>query len=317
MGRCASAVVVAALVVTGCAAEPPQSEAPAPEAAAPATAGDDVRAFAIGRWSAMALRDRALRFPNDASIFGMGRTSEEVATLLAAEGLPTHELRLSVQPLLVRAGERVLLFDAGTGGNMGEGSGTLLSSLASAGLSPGSVTDVFVSHAHGDHVGGLVTADGALAFPNAVIHIASPEWAFLREMDEATAAAVVIPRHTAFVSALAPKVADFAPGSELIPGVVTAVDIRGHSPGHSGYLITSGDDSLLYIGDAMHHVVVSVQRPDWPNQFDGDRTLAAASRSELLATSVERAQRIHAVHFPFPGVGRFERRGGGFVWVPE
>ncbi|HEX7049339.1 MAG TPA: MBL fold metallo-hydrolase [Longimicrobiales bacterium] len=274
---------------------------------------DNVETFAIGDLSATALRDGTLVIPNDNEVFGVGRSPEEVATLLAAAGLPADELHLSVQPLLVKTATRVLLFDTGAGSNMGPSAGRLPASLAAAGIDPDDITDVFISHAHGDHVGGLLNAQGALAFPNARIHISSPEWAFLKGMDAGTAAGP----HAALVSAMAPKVIEFTPGANIIPGVVEAVEIRGHTSGHSGYLITSGGESLLYIGDAMHHFVVSVQKPAWANSFDTDVRTAEASRAELLARSAASGQRIYAVHFPFPGLGEIERRADGFIWVPE
>lgn len=110
---------------------------------------------------------------------------------------------------------------------------------------------------------------------------------------------------------------EFKPGTEILPGVVKAVEIRGHTPGHSGYLITSGSSSLLYMGDALHHFVVSVQKPEWTIAFDTDAPTSQASRTELLARSAESGQRIYGVHFPFPGVGKIERRDQGYVWVPE
>ncbi|HKR36572.1 MAG TPA: MBL fold metallo-hydrolase, partial [Steroidobacteraceae bacterium] len=93
--------------------------------------------------------------------------------------------------------------------------------------------------------------------------------------------------------------------------------IKGHTPGHSGYLITSGRNSLLYVGDAVHHFVVSLRKPDWPNGFDGDAATAAASRSALLADAAKSGQLLYAVHFPFPGLGKVQRQGEGYVWVAK
>ena len=114
-----------------------------------------------------------------------------------------------------------------------------------------------------------------------------------------------------------PKVAAIAPGAALSPGVVKAVDIMGHTPGHSGSLITSGTDSLLYVGDMVHHYVVSVQKPDWTIAYDHDAPTAQASRAAVIAQSAASGQRIYAVHFPFPGVGKFAKRGEEYVWVAE
>src|SRR5262249_32304912 len=148
-----------------------------------------------------------------------------------------------------------------------------------AGVDPASVTDIFISHLHGDHISGLVNAQGALAFPNATIHFSKPEWKFLTTMPVDVAKQVGIADRDALVATLKPKVDAFTPGAELVPGVVKAVDIKGHTPGHSGYKITSGNDSLLYVGDAVHHYIISVQKPDWPMAFDADQATGAKSRA--------------------------------------
>ena len=319
-------ILVAAAGLAGCTREADKSEPPADATAsppavqsppAPAAQSEAVKTFRIGDLTATALRDGALEFPNDNKIFGVGHTPAEVASVLGAAGAPTDVLHLSVQPLLVRTTDRVLLFDTGAGTNFGPSAGRLIAALADAGVDPQSVTDIFISHVHGDHVGGLVDAAGALVIPAAAIHLSVPEAAFLNGMNAETAKNVGIAQYDAFVSAVTPKVATFAPDSEILPGLVKAVEIKGHTPGHSGYLITSGESSLLYVGDAMHHYVVSLQKPDWANGFDGDPDVAAASRIALLAQSAASGQRLYVVHFPFPGIGKIERRGGGFVWVPE
>ena len=152
-----------------------------------------------------------------------------------------------------------------------------------------------------------MNAEGKLAFPNATIHLSKPEWTHMAGQDQ----------YKALNAAMQPKVDAFAPGAELVPGVVTAVEIKGHTPGHSGYRITSGADTLLYVGDSMHHYVVSVQKPEWTIAFDGDSATASKSRADLIAQSAASGQRIYAVHFPFPGVGKFEKRADGIVWVAE
>ena len=277
------------------------AEAPAPAVAAFA-ASENVSPFAIGSLQAASLRDAAFAPANDNNTLAINVTKAEVDALLTAEGLATDALELSVQPLIVRTPDRVLLFDTGNGP-----SAMLSASMATAGVEQGEVTDVFISHSHGDHVNGLVDADGARAFPNADIHISVNEWAAMQANAQLTA----------LVTAITPRVVAFEPGSERVPGTVTAVDIQGHTPGHSGYLITSGEASLLYIGDTMHHWVISVQRPDWTIAFDGDAPLAQESRKAVLASAAGSGQRVYSVHFPFPGLGTFEDRGGTFVWVAE
>jgi glyoxylase-like metal-dependent hydrolase (beta-lactamase superfamily II) len=314
--RLAASPLLCALLVTGLVA---CSDPPPPPAAAPAAPppSQDVRNITIGAMTGIAVRDGGLDLPNDNKVFGVGRTPEEVAAVLGAAGLPTDKLSLSIQPLVVKVGGRVILFDTGAGTGMGEGAGKLLASLAEAGITPDGVTDIVISHLHGDHVGGLIDAAGDPVFPNAAVRMSEPEWQTLRGLNDRTAANYGLSRHTEIARAIAPAIATFKPGGDVLPGIVRAVEVKGHTPGHSAFRIGSGSNTLLYVGDSMHHHVVSVQKPDWIISFDGDGATGAASRASLLADLAASGQRIYAVHFPFPGLGRIEKRDEGFAWVAE
>lgn len=262
-----------------------------------------VHRFKVGELELMALRDGGADLPNDNKVLGVGRTPQEVAEVLAAAGLPTDKLSLSIQPLLVRTGARLVLLDAGAGASFGPGAGKLPQSLRAAGVEPGQITDVAISHSHGDHIVGLIGAGGALTFPNARVHMAQAEWDYLKAE----------PKMAALVKAIEAKVAPFPPGAAIAPGI-TAVDLSGHTPGHSGYQVASGGTRLLYVGDTMHHHVISVRRPDWTIAFDTDAAAAQARRKAVLARAADENLLIHAVHFPFPGLGHIRRRGEGYVW---
>ncbi len=284
----------------------PEASAPTAEAAPPAVRAEVFR-FRIGTLDAFALKDGDIDAPNDGTTFGVGRKPEQVAALLAAADEPVDALHLSIQPLLVRDGARILLFDTGAGDASFARAGRLPEALRAAGVEPAQVTDIFLSHRHPDHTGGLLTRAGAPAFPNTTIHLSAPEWEALRnDRDAATLAA-----------AIAPKVETFQPGAQIVPGMVTAVAADGHTPGHSAYEIASGDERLLYIGDTAHHFVVSVQRPEWTVQYDENAPLAQTRRRALLQRAADEDLRVYAVHFPFPGLGRIRAQGEGFVWMPE
>jgi glyoxylase-like metal-dependent hydrolase (beta-lactamase superfamily II) len=309
-----TAAAIAALAFAACApkAETPVAAAttaapatPAAPTIAPFAASADVRPFTIGTFQA-ALRDGGFQPANDNKTIAINKKKADVDAVLKANGLPTDKLELSLQPMIVRTADKVFLFDTGAGSQMGAAAGKLPATLASASINPATITDIFISHSHGDHVGGLIDAKGALAFPNAAIHMSANEWKAL-QADKTMAA---------LVTAITPKVATFGAGTDVVPGV-KAIDIKGHTPGHSGYLITSGDQSLLYQGDVMHHSVISVQQPDWTIAFDGDAPTAQASRKAVLEAWAASGQRIYAVHFPFPGLGKYEKSGDHFVWVAE
>jgi glyoxylase-like metal-dependent hydrolase (beta-lactamase superfamily II) len=279
--------------------------------------GVQYQAFKIGSYSALALKDGALQEPNDGKSFVVGQSTADVAKTLESGGAPGDHFEFSIQPLLVHAGSRVLLFDTGAGSNFGEIAGKLLGAMAAAGENPASVTDIFISHAHGDHVGGLLTPAGTLAFPNATIHMSAPEWKWLSDMSAETAKNVGIPQVTSLVATIRAKVVPFEPGADLLPGIVKAVEVKGHTPGHSAYRIGSDPDTLLVVGDAMHSYVVSVRKPSWKVAFDTDQQTAAASRTALVAQAAATGQRLFAEHFPFPGVGKIVKHKRGYVWVPE
>jgi glyoxylase-like metal-dependent hydrolase (beta-lactamase superfamily II) len=307
------ALLLAGVMLAGCSKpEPAASDAPSPAANvaddAPApTPSPDVHRFSIGALDAFALKDGDIHVPNDGKTFGVGQSTDALAALLAAAGEPTDVLQLSLQPLLVRSGDRILLFDTGAADASFAKAGRLPQSLRAAGVEPSQVTDVFLSHRHADHSGGLLGADGAAAFPNAAIHLSSGEWEALKNDGNAGA----------LVDAITPKLQAFEPGAAIIPGVVTAVAIDGHTPGHSAYEIASGQERLLYLGDSAHHFVISVQRPEWTVQFDENAPLAQTSRRALLQRAADGNLRIYAVHFPFPGLGQVRADGENFVWTAE
>ncbi|MGV8929525.1 MAG: MBL fold metallo-hydrolase [Brevundimonas sp.] len=259
--------------------------------------------FRIGTLEAVALKDGDLALPNEAGQSPWADPATIRSTLRGA-GQDGESIHLSVQPLLVKAGGRVVLIDTGAGGQMGT-QNRLQASLEAAGTAPAQVTDILISHSHGDHVGGMV-ANGTLVFPNAAIRMSAAEWADLQS--QAPMADLV--------RTIRPKVETFTFGSEIAPGI-TPVALEGHTPGHSGFDIASGDQHLLYFGDAMHSSILSVQRPEWINAWDSDSAAAIATRQGLLERGATQGLRMYGVHFPFPGLGRIERRDDGFVWVAE
>jgi len=275
----------------------PATAAPtAPVAASPAAPA--VHRFKVGALEAFTLFDATSQAPNNGKVLGIDEGPEKVGAVLSAAGLPTDTFRLDVNVLVLRGGGRTMMFDTGNGPAR---KGRMLDSLALAGVTPASVTDIFITHGHGDHVGGLLAADGSSAFPNARVHMTAAERASLKPESP--------------VMKVAGQVATFAPGVTVVPGV-QSVELRGHTPGHTGYLVTSGRARLLVIGDAAHQYVVSLRQPEYTIAFDGDAATAEPTRRAMFERAVKERLTLYAQHFPYPGVGTVRREGDGFAWVP-
>ncbi len=289
--------IVAAALLATTAAPTTLAAAPAPQPVAP-----EARWFTVGQVRVAALHDADFLIPNDGKTFGTDVGVPAVAAVLAAAGAPTDTIKVSVDALLVKLPGHVVVIDTGYGPASG---GQLIPSLAAAGFQPGDVTDVLLTHSHGDHVGGLLTAAGTPAFPNAKVRMAAAEWTFL----QANAGAAKL------VAAIAPQVAAFAPDTQVLPNIA-AVSIPGHTPGHVGYEIVSGSARLLDVGDTVHSSIVSLARPDWGMGFDSDKAVGKASRRDQLARLASTHERVFTPHFPYPGVGTIARRGDAFTWVP-
>jgi glyoxylase-like metal-dependent hydrolase (beta-lactamase superfamily II) len=258
--------------------------------------------FRLGELQLTALADNQFAFPNDGKIFGVDAGPAAVSAVLAKAGAPTDTVTVRVDALLVRGQGHVVLLDTGAGLSV---HGVLQQSLAKAGVTPDQVTDVLITHSHFDHIGGLVGADGRPAFPKAAIRMSANEWAYLQTQDGSKAIA----------QAIAPQVKTFEPGQTVVPGI-TAVGLYGHTPGHVAYEIVSGGERLLDIGDSAHSSIVSLAEPGWIMQFDKDAQAGKAQRIDLLTRLSKSHEVIFAPHFPFPGVGRVEPQGQGFVWKP-
>lgn len=286
-------LLIGALLAATAAAPPPGPVATTPEA----------RSLMLGKLKLTALHDANFAAPNDGKTFGVDAGPAAVAKLLGDNGLPGDRISVSVNALLVQLPNRLVLLDTGLGPN---GHGDVVDSLVKAGFEPRQVTDVLITHTHGDHVGGLVAADGKLMYPQAMIRMAAPEWAWMQSQ----------PGSAALVKTIAPNVRTFASGAVVAPGI-TALAIEGHTPGHVGYEIVSGKARLLDIGDTAHSSIVSLQHPEWAMGFDNDKAAGKTSRQVTLARLSASHELVFSPHFPYPGIGTVTAAGNGYRWVPS
>lgn len=248
-------------------------------------------------------------------------SAREVQSLLARMFVEsTPGMQTAVNAYLVHTGSNLVLVDTGAAACFGPTLGRIGENLRAAGYAPGQVDTVLLTHLHGDHACGLAV-DGKAAFPNATVYVDKADADYW--LNEANAAAAPREAQGLFAmarAAVAPyqaaqRLRTFSGGAEPVPGV-RAVPASGHTPGHSGYLFTSGKDSLLLWGDIVHSHAVQFRRPQVAIEFDVDSHQAVITRKRLLADAANGRLWVGGAHLPFPGLGHVRRETAGYAWVP-
>ena len=258
----------------------------------------------------MALRDMPKGFVRNAS-------DTEVAAAAAEVGMPANKLAITFTALAVNTGDRMILIDSGNA--PGGTAGRMADNLAAAGIAAKDVDHVLISHFHGDHIGGVRKADGTAVFANAELMVPDAEWGFW--MDDARMSAAPEGMKGAFANARrvfspdAAKVNRFAWGKEIVPGI-TAVEAGGHTPGHTAFVIASGNDRMMFVADITNHPGIFVRRPEWQAVFDMDPNQAIATRRRILDMAAADRIQLSFYHAPFPATGFVIKDGAGYEFVP-
>ncbi len=226
----------------------------------------------------------------------------------------------SVNAYLVNTGAKLVLIDTGAGNLFGPTLGTLVTNLRAAGYQPEQVDEIYVTHMHPDHVGGLVAGDKP-AFPNATVRADRRDaefWLAQATLDAAPESDKGFVRGA--MAAVNPYVdagrfKPFDGAGELVPGI-RAVPTYGHTKGHTMYVVESKGERLAVLGDLMHVAAVQFPEPAVTIQFDTDPKMAAIQRKRVYADSAVRRQWLAVAHLPFPGIGHIRADGRGYVYVP-
>lgn len=280
-------------------------------------AGPGFRHIKLGDFTVTPILDGFLRRETPPNTFGTNQPPEAVAQLLADNHLPQDYFVHCFVPTMVKTADELLLFDTGFG-PMGRenGCGQLRARMIEAGYHPDQVSIVVLTHMHGDHVGGLMEADG-LAFPNARYVSSKVEYGFWtsneRQGTPLEGNANLVRKN---LVPLADKLSFIADGAEIVPGI-TAMAAHGHSPGHMVFALESDGAEMMLAADTANHYVASVQRPDWHVKFDFDKQQANATRRRILGMIADKKIAFIGHHMPFPSIGYIVRDGSdGFRYVP-
>jgi glyoxylase-like metal-dependent hydrolase (beta-lactamase superfamily II) len=259
------------------------------------------------------------------SILAVNASEAELASVLKANFMQPV-IQITTNMLLVDTGRARILVDTGFGEKLGPTFGSfpgLDANLRRAGITPESIDLVVTSHGHLDHIGGLVTKSGVLAFPKAQFVFVDTEWNYWtggRYESEVNSSSMPDPFKKGTIIAARenlPAVADRSrfvkPGGEITSGV-DYIGAPGHSPSHASILFASGKEQFVYMGDIAHNPVTSLQHPDWTPVFDYEPAQAIKSRKAILDHVATDRVMVIGCHFPFPGIGHVVRHDTAYHW---
>lgn len=295
--------------------------AQAPATTPPVTEGRQMPGFyryKVGDFEVTAFHDGTAARPLDDK-FVRNAPLGEVQAALERAFLPKDKLNITFTTLVINTGKNLVAIDTGFADNGGPTTGGMYANLPAAGIDPKRIDTVIISHFHPDHILGVRLKDGTAAYPNAQVMVPAPEWRFW--MDDARmsqAPEAMKPNFQIVRRAFGPmgdKVAQYEWGKEIVPGITT-VEAPGHTPGHTAFVIASGNGRLMAVSDITNHPALFVRNPDWSAVFDMDADQARATRRRMLDMAASERIQVAFYHAPFPATGHIVKAGNGFELVP-
>jgi len=298
-----------------------------PAAAAAPVAGKQNASFyryKVGDAEVTVISDGANTFPLGDG-FVLNARKDAVNAALEEAFRPRDRMTIYFGPLVINTGGKLVVIDTGNGPGAFASSkgavGQFAANMAAAGIDPKSVDLVVISHFHGDHVNGLLTADNQPAFPNAEVLVPAVEWKFWMDDGEMSRASnermagLFKNNRRVFEAGLKKKVTPYDWGKEVAPGLL-AVETIGHTPGHTSYVLSSGADKIFIQSDVTNDPDLFARNPGWHLVFDQDPVQAETTRRKVYDMIAAERMRVQGFHYPFPGLAHLKKDGAGYRWVP-
>jgi len=256
----------------------------------------------------------------DASYDFMRNITPQDAERILKEAYRPAPPRVSINCFVLHSGGRVALVETGSGDKMGPTLGKMPQNLAAAGVDIASIDTILLTHMHPDHSNGLTDNNGAAVFPNAELVVSERDVAHWH--DDAAMARATERQKMRFFQWAREQIKPYHsrrrdPRGEVFPGV-SAMPLYGHTPGHTGYLVSSKGEQLLIWGDIVHMPDIQTRRPDVFMEPDVDGEAAVATRKRVFDHVATDRLLCAGMHMHFPGFLNLNRRGdGGYELISE
>ncbi|MBR0830093.1 MBL fold metallo-hydrolase [Bradyrhizobium manausense] len=249
----------------------------------------------------------------------IGVPDDAVKKMLSDNFLSPENVVLEQNSPIVNTGDKLILFDTGMGTSkaFGPTTGRQQKSMKEAGIKPEDIDAVVFSHAHIDHIGGVVGEDGKVLFPNAQYYIAQSDFDFWTDESKIGGPLKDFVLHARKnLLPIRDRLVFYKDGQEFLPGV-QAIAAPGHTIGHTIFVVTSNGKSFAFLGDLTHHPILLLEKPRMQFSYDTDPAQAAETRVKLLDMIATQKIPVMAYHYAWPGVGHIAKTGEGFHYYPE
>lgn len=233
---------------------------------------------------------------------------------------PSGQIESTVNAFLINTGSKLVLIDTGNGKKGSPIMGKVVDNLRTAGYQPEDIDEIYLTHMHGDHVGGLISGTERV-FINATVFANKVEADYwLNEDNQNTAPDTAKRTFQAVKESITPyimadKFKTFEGNIPLTPGI-RAEALFGHTPGHTAYIIESKGDTLALWGDIIHVAAVQFEDPSITIAYDSDKEAAAKVRQYILAKAAKQNWLVGGAHLMLPGIGYVRGNGEGYDLVP-
>jgi len=271
-----------------------------------------INSFQLGNFECAVIYDYEGLFALEDLI--VNAEAEQLEQVTGKLRLPDGELTVGYNCFLVRTGEQNVLIDTGRGSRLGPDVGRLPQGLRALDLEPGDIDAVVITHADGDHIGGLLDEDENLVYPNAYYVMWQGAWDYWASDHGLDWPQEILGRIRNTYAKIESRVklvegdTEFLPGLWLVPAV-------GHKADHVVVRVASKGEQLLFVGDAIVHPLF-IEHLNWYTGFDLNPEQALDTKRQLLDWAADEQMLLSATHFPFPALGRVRRQGEGWQWLP-